>query len=246
MNNLLLIIFGLLFGFVINFISEWFYLRRKFFPKDLAVQYEEIGIIMFILVPWTWKERLFSHKLRIMLVYIFMAGMAVWLWGDIGDPVKFILKFIVLAYFVLVIVMDVEARVVLHPVSIAGAVIGLVFGWYYRGLLETLIGGAAGFGFMFIVYWLGIKLAAFAAKKRGEKIENEPMGFGDVNLSGVLGLMLGWPGIAAGLFLGIIAGGGFSLILMVQKLVMKKFKMFQTIPYAPFLVIGAAILLFLY
>ena len=140
--------------------------------------------------------------------------------------------------------MDLEARVVLHPISIAGSVIGLTYGWYYYGLIPTLLGGLFGFGSMFIVYWLGKKVSRFIADKRGEMIEDEPMGFGDVNLSGVLGLMLTWPAITVGLFLGILAGGAFSLIFIILRILLKKFKMFETIPYAPFLVIGAAIIIF--
>jgi leader peptidase (prepilin peptidase)/N-methyltransferase len=142
--------------------------------------------------------------------------------------------------------MDIEARVVLHPVSIAGAVIGLADGWYSWGLVSRLLGGLFGFCFMYVIYWIGIKLSRYTAKKRGEEIEEEPMGFGDVNLSGVLGLTLGWPGVVAGLMLGILAGGAFSLLFIIQKMISKEFKLFQTIPYAPFLVIGAVIIILIY
>jgi len=246
MNNLILILLGLLAGFAVNFIAEWFYLRRKFFPKDLAKQYEKISIASFIIWPWQWKERLFSHKFRVWGVYALLAGGAVWMWSWTDGTLAFISKFIVITYFVLVIVMDIEARVVLHPISIAGAVIGLAYGWYSWGLVSSILGGLAGFCFMYAVYWLGVKLSQYTSRKRGEQIEEEPMGFGDVNLSGVLGLTLGWPGVIAGLLIGILAGGAFSLVFIIQKMINKKFQLFQTIPYAPFLVIGAAIIILLH
>ena len=37
--------------------------------------------------------------------------------------------------------------------------------------------------------------------------EDVALGFGDVHLSGILGLLLGWPGITGGLFVAIILGG---------------------------------------
>ena len=246
MEYLILILLGILAGFVVNFIAEWFYLRRKFFPKDLEEQYRDISILRFIFLPWKWKERLISHKIRVLLVYVLLAGGAVWMWSWTDDILIFVSKFIVMTYFVLVVVMDIEARVVLHPVSIAGAVIGLGYGWSTWGIVSTLIGGAAGYIFMFAVYWIGIKLSKYASKKRGVEIDDEPMGFGDVNLTGVLGLMLGWPGVIAGLLLGIFTGGGFSALLIIQKIINKDFKLGQTMPYAPFLVIGAAIIILLY
>lgn len=244
MINILLILIGLLVGLAINFIAEWFYLRRKFFPKDLEEQYERIGILRYVLWPWQWKERLTSHKLRVWLVNLVMAGGAVFFWGLYADLIVFISKYIVLAYFTLVVVMDIEARVVLHPVSIVGAMLGLAYGWLNWGIISSLIGGMSGYAFMFLIYWVGMKVSNFASKKRGEEIEEEPMGFGDVNLTGVLGLMLGWPGIIAGLFLGIITGGAYSLLFVGLKLIRKEFKKYSTIPYAPFLVIGAAIVIF--
>ena len=44
-------------------------------------------------------------------------------------------------------------------------------------------------------------------------------GFGDVNLSGVLGLMLGWPFIVVGLVIAVLIGGVISLIYILGMLV---------------------------
>lgn len=244
MNNLILIVIGLLSGFALNFIAEWFYLRRNFFPNELEKQYLEIGILKYILWPWQWKERPFMHKLRIWLVEIFLSAGAIWIYGRVEEPIDFVLQFVLLFYFSLVVVMDIEARVVLHPVSIAGAIIGIIYGYLNVGFLPAILGGAFGFGSMFIVHWLGKKLSIYASKKRGEEIDAEPMGFGDVNLSGVLGLMLGWPGVVWGLFLGIFAGGAYSLIFIIGRVFNKKLAKYQTMPYAPFLVIGAAAIVF--
>jgi leader peptidase (prepilin peptidase)/N-methyltransferase len=81
-------------------------------------------------------------------------------------------------------------------------------------------------------------------KLRGEQIDEDALGFGDVNLSGVLGLLLGWPGITAGLFFAILFGGAVSLLVLLYMLVRRKYHAFQAIPYGPFLVAAAVVVLF--
>jgi leader peptidase (prepilin peptidase)/N-methyltransferase len=149
-----------------------------------------------------------------------------------------------LVYFGVVAVIDLEHRLILHPVSIAGAVLGLVFGWIYRGFPVTITGGAAGFGFMLIFYFLGDLFVRFLARQRGEEIEEVALGFGDVNLSGVIGLLLGWPGVVAGLFLAILIGGVVSGFFLLIQMARKKYQAFQALPYGPFIVLSALFLLF--
>ena len=64
------------------------------------------------------------------------------------------------------------------------------------------------------------------------------MGLGDVKLSGVLGLYLGWLGwgvLALGLFLGFLLGGLFGIGLMVVGRGGRKSK----VPFGPFMLLGA-------
>ena len=64
------------------------------------------------------------------------------------------------------------------------------------------------------------------------------MGYGDVRLSGVLGLYLGWVGwanVAVGLFGGFLVGGVAGLGLVVAG----RHKLSSSIPYGPYLLVGA-------
>jgi leader peptidase (prepilin peptidase)/N-methyltransferase len=90
--------------------------------------------------------------------------------------------------------------------------------------IRALIAGAA----MFAVYFL-LCLAYPAG-----------MGFGDVKLSGVLGLYLGWLGwgtLAVGLFLGFLLGGVFGIALIAVKKGGRK----TAVPFGPFMLGGALI-----
>ncbi len=150
-----------------------------------------------------------------------------------------------LVFFGLVVIIDLEHRLILHPVSIVGAGLGVVFGSISHGLLNTLLGGAAGFGIMLIFYFLGDLFVRLMSKTRGEEITEVALGFGDVNLAGVIGLLLGWPGIVGGIFLAIILGGFGSGIFLLIQMVKRKYQAYQALPYGPFLVLSVIALLYI-
>jgi len=60
------------------------------------------------------------------------------------------------------------------------------------------------------------------------------MGFGDVKLVFALGLLLEWPNVVVGLFLGFVYGA----VIGVSLLVMNKVRFGMAIPFAPFLLAG--------
>lgn len=148
--------------------------------------------------------------------------------------------FLMLEYFLLVAVMDIEHRVILHPVSVAGIILATASGVQLHGWLPTILGGLLGGGLMGIFYLLGIWYGRWAAKRQKLEQVEEGLGFGDVTVGLILGLALGVTSIFTGLALGIFLGGIFSLgyLLLNRRSVTQ-----ATIPYAPFLLLGAAIVL---
>lgn len=161
-----------------------------------------------------------------------------------NERLNFLLAVLLWLYFGAVLVMDIEHRIILDPVTIGGEIIALAAGWQLHGLQTTLIGGAAGFAIMLVLYYLGILFAKQVSKARGEMIDEPALGAGDVRLGGVLGLLLGWPGITLGLLIAIILGGIISLVVILVYVARKQYHSLIAIPYAPFLIMGAVILLF--
>lgn len=178
----------------------------------------------------------------ILAIYLATGG---FLWLHPSRQLGFWAGMILLVFLGIVFVMDVEHRVVLEEVSLTGAILGLILGIWIHGVWATIAGGAAGFFIMFGLYKLGDLYARWAAKRRGEEFDDVALGFGDVNLSGILGLLLGWPGIIAGLLAAILLGGAFSLLYLAGAYLLRKYRQFMAIPYAPFLVLGAVIFLFI-
>jgi leader peptidase (prepilin peptidase) / N-methyltransferase len=66
------------------------------------------------------------------------------------------------------------------------------------------------------------------------------MGFGDVKLALLLGLLLGFPDIIIGFFLSFLIGAVIGMVLML----FKKKGLKSEIPFAPFLIVGTFIALF--
>ncbi len=169
---------------------------------------------------------------------------SLWLWDSGAGNYGYIWGWVLWLYFAVVAVIDLEHRLILHPISWTGAALGLGLGFWQHGILDTLLGGAAGYGAMFALYLLGDLFARWMARRRGEELDEVALGFGDVNLMGVIGLILGWPGIVAGLLLGIIIGGTGSFLYLLGMLLFRRYKVFTAIPYGPFLITAALLLLF--
>ena len=185
-----------------------------------------------------------KRRWRILWVYLVFLALIYALWNTQPELWNFLVGIVMLSYFGVVVVIDMEHRLILHPVSLFGAGLGLVYGVWQHGLVSTLIGGAAGFGLMLGLYFLGGVFAQLAARMRGEQVDEIALGFGDVNLAGILGLLLGWPGVIGGLLVAILLGGVFSLFYILITLALRRYRAFAAIPYGPFLAASAIFLLF--
>jgi leader peptidase (prepilin peptidase)/N-methyltransferase len=159
--------------------------------------------------------------------------------------IEWVLAMIIFTYLGLVFIIDFEHRLILHPVSFVGGVIFLIMGIFLNGWKITIFGFLAGFGIMYALYLLGILFGKFMAKRRGQEIDEIALGFGDVTLSTILGLLLGWPRIGVTLFFAIILGGVFSGFFLFFSVITRRYKAFTAIPYAPFIIISGIILIYL-
>lgn len=157
----------------------------------------------------------------------------------------FWLSLVVFLYLAVVFIIDVEHRAILHQVSVVGVILAIPFGLWLNGWLDTLIGAAVGFGVMLALYYFGILFNRFMSRARGQEIEEVALGFGDVTLSGILGIALGSPRIIVCLFFAILIGGLSSGIYILVSLALKRYRAFTAIPYAPFLILAAVVLIYM-
>jgi leader peptidase (prepilin peptidase)/N-methyltransferase len=248
---ILALILGWLTGWLVNYFADVMPVARKLYrPVCLACK-----------TKYKWSDYLFFRNcqncrrkrgFRAPIVQVVMTGasLLIWLFPNLALPYP--LALILISYLAVVFVIDLEHRVILHPVSLTGVFLGLITGIVLRGkyslwhgISSSILGGVVGFGVMLLFYLAGEWYVKYMSKKRGLSPDEVALGFGDVNLSGILGMVLGWPGIVSGLLIGIIAAGGISLVIILVMLLTKKYKAFLAIPYAPFLILGTIYLLYL-
>ena len=151
--------------------------------------------------------------------------------------------FLLSMYFLLVIVIDYEHRLILFVLTIPAAIFLAVLGSLdpSRGPEKTLLGGLVGFVAVFGLYLLGGLFARLIWRLRDQPLEEVAFGFGDVMLAGVIGLTVGYPGIILALLLGVLAGGLFSLGFILVMVLRRRYEAFMPIPYSPFLILGGMV-----
>jgi len=144
----------------------------------------------------------------------------------------------ILAFLGVVMVIDIEHRLVLFETSVFGLVLFLIYGLILRNWLGTISGALIGFLIMLVFYYLGIGFTKLVGKLRKQEVQEVALGFGDVFAGTFLGLLAG-PSIIGGIVIAILAFGAFSLVLILALLLSKRYRSFANAqPFAPFLILG--------
>lgn len=161
---------------------------------------------------------------RVVLVELGAGVMFLLLWWQLGlGPLFLRVAFYWLVLLALSII-DLKTGLlpdrIIFPVSAAALAISSLWG---AGPLLTLAGGLAGFLVLFVP----------AVLSRGS------MGWGDVKMAGMLGLMAGFPRVFLALGIGIISGGLFAAFLLLSRRRGRK----DPMPLGPFLALGTAVAL---
>lgn len=250
LNRLIILIIGFvigwLFGSLLNYVADELPLKRRLGKPACPACQAEYPILNYLFWPRRCPVCGAKRGLR-SWVLEFGLGVAGALLVDFSPPgLRWVVALILLGYLALVTVIDIEHRLILHVTSLAGALIALGIGIHLHGIVPTLVGGAVGFGAMLLFYLFGILFLRLSVRLRGEQItEQEAIGFGDVNLSGVVGLLLGWPGITLGLLLTILIAGLISLAYLVLNILRRQYHPALAVPYGPFLTLSAFLLIYI-
>jgi len=165
-------------------------------------------------------------SLRHLVVELGMAATLTVIYQARGLNPTFILYAFYACVFWVVLVTDLEQRLIFNVVILPAIVVALA-GSFLAGPpqpLSATVGATVGFGFFFVV----------ALIKPGG------MGAGDVKLAAFIGAAVGFPNILTALIVGIFSGGFVSLILVLTRIKTLK----STIAYGPFLVFGGALVAF--
>ncbi len=243
LDFLLYLLFGIIGAWLINYLADVLPVHRKFVLLQCANCQGDLSWKRY-LMPTHCENCGMAPSRRHLVVLLALPLLAVVVGFYPVENLGSLGTILWLVYFSLITVIDLEHRLILHPVSLVGGAIGLVSGSLAHGFLNTLLGGAAGFGIMLIFYYLGEVFVKLMSRRRGEQIEEVALGFGDVNLAGIIGLLLGWPGVIGGIFLAVLLGGIISGLVLVYQLARKDYQAFQALPYGPFLAVSVFLLFY--
>lgn len=239
-----ILLLGWAAGSLVNYLADVLPRRRRLSAPFCLSCAADLPVRNYLFWPRRCPACSRRRTQRAWLVEMGMAVAALWLWVSPPARLGFPASLALLVYFALVIVVDIEHRLILHKVSLAGALLALALGLGLHGAARTLFGGLAGFGGMFLLYLLGGVFLWVRSRGRISPAGGEALGFGDVALGGVLGLLLGLPAIWAGLILAILLAGAASLVYLAVALFSKSYRPDLAIPYGPFLVLSATLLIF--
>jgi prepilin signal peptidase PulO-like enzyme (type II secretory pathway) len=245
MSLVIKLIVGVIIGFLINYFSDVLPASRRislpicsackqaYTPKDYLLfgkcsQCGKQASIRSIIVL------IMSVAVCILLKYFPFAGLGFW----VTLPIMMLLG--------VIMVIDIEHRLVLIETSILGFVLFLIYGVILNGLKITLFGGLAGFLIMLVFFIFGLVFTKVIGKIRHKEIDEVAFGFGDVSAGTIIGLLAGWPVVVGAIIIAILAFGAYSLIYILVLLITKKYSAFTSaLPFAPFLILGLIVIYYL-
>jgi len=254
------ILLGWFAGLFVNYVSDVLPVTRRF-SQPTCPNCQSAFSLLDYLTLHACRNCGTKRSLRTWIVQIVSIASFIYFWLFPPFGLGLSLSLIVLTYFGVIIVIDLEHRLILHPTSIFGAILGLIVGVYTQGrskgfingLTMSLLGGVVGFVIMFVIYKFGEIVARYRARKMRtagqSEDDEEAFGSADVILTGVLGLMLGWPNIILGIIYGTLAGGLFGILALVGHLFQRRYRenaLMAFIPYGPSLVLGAFYVLYIF
>jgi prepilin signal peptidase PulO-like enzyme (type II secretory pathway) len=243
------ILVGWLSGWVVNYLTDSLPITRRLSQPaciQCSREYSRIDYLSFA----PCKNCGHRRGLRPWMIQAAMVIASLYTWFR-PHRMGYWLGILLLTYFAVVIVIDLEHRLILHPTSLVGALIAFGIGTWINGVVITLLGGLAGLVIMLALYYLGVLFSKFRARRlraRGQAPDDEEaLGAGDVILATILGFALGWPLIWFGLLFGILLGGVIGVLLIVTLLLTGRYgkqALMVFIPYGPFFVLSAFFILF--
>ena len=176
---------------------------------------------------------------KALLVEVATGGLFLAVYLIYGFGVDFVILASCLSLLVVVSVTDLEKGLILDVMVFPSIVLLLIMApfWTEIGFSREFLGDETLLASFANSSLSG--LGAFLAFLIVAMINPAGMGGGDVKFAAALGLMVGFPGILMALWISVIGVGIFAIILILTSKKGRK----DTIPFGPFMAVGAAVVL---
>ncbi len=239
------VICGWLVGVIINYLSDTLPLYRKLNHPSCANCHEKYEYLHYLMGKnCNICEYNRSYRFWLVIISMILTVGYVLIIRD-GTTVLTIFEILVFSYLTLITVIDLEHHLVLNITILTGVIVLGVIGIISHGWKISILGGLAGFVIMLLLYLVGQVYGRAISKKRGIEVD-DVLGFGDVSLSSVCGLLLGFPGVVTCIVLAIALGGLWSIgTIIIARIRKSPNPLMRYIAYAPFITLAAATLWFM-
>ncbi len=253
---LLIFVFGAVIGSFLNVcihrmpLEESVVWPRSHCPrcKKKIRGYDNIPLLSFLLLrgKCRWCKKPISWRYFIVELITPLLFMA--LYWKYGLTLEFFIFVVLVVGLIIATFVDIKHRIIPDEVSVGGMIAGFIlcsvrgvgaepFTFQFSPMVTSLLGIIVGGGVIYLT-GVGFDFVYFKLlKKPPIQGETESMGGGDIKLLAMIGAFLGWKGA----LLTFLIAPFFGSIIGVFNLVIKKD---HTIPYGPFLSLGALVALF--
>ena len=176
---------------------------------------------------------------RVLVVEVVTALLFTAVYLKFGFGVEFVAVSAAMLLLLAVAVIDWEHKLILNRVVFPGIVVALVVApfWNELGLERSFLGSSTLTGSFLNSFVAGI--GAFLVFLLIVLVFPQGMGGGDVKYAGLLGLLVGFPGVLVAWWISAVLGGVVAIFLLVVR---KKSRR-DAIPYGPFMSLGGIVVL---
>jgi leader peptidase (prepilin peptidase)/N-methyltransferase len=233
MVMLVFALIGLSIGSFLNVCIDRLPLKQSIISPPSHCPACHLKVAAFDLIPffnylWLRGRCRYCHghiPIRIPVVELLTGLIFALLYWKFGLSRELGMSLVYASMLLVIFFIDLEHQLILNKIIYPSIVIAFAFSflWPDLGVVNSLIGGAIGFGLLFLIIL----------------IYPAGMGEGDVKLALMMGLMNGYPGIFVALYIAVVTGGLVAVLLLVLRLKKRR----QAVPFGPFLATAAMVTL---
>jgi leader peptidase (prepilin peptidase) / N-methyltransferase len=256
MEYVIIFFVGLLVGGVINALADYL----PYEPRQKPLHYQDgtprsisawLGLSAFLLgkrnatsdtPSLSWRYPLIEILTGTLFVITLIASQNM----SFMTLPQLLMYWVYVAILVLILVIDVEHRLILFVVVIPSIGLALIDALILPPitLIDSLAGAGFGFGIFFLLYLGGYVFTYVMGQLRGEKITTVAFGYGDVMLITFSGALLGVAYTAIAMFITVFLGAIGAFAYLAMRLALKgRYNLFTAIPYGPYIIIATLIML---
>jgi len=188
--------------------------------------YDNIPILSWLLLRAKCRSCKKPISVRYPLVELGVALLFLVMYQFFGLSWEFI-SFISLGSLLLAVsLIDIDTQLIPDSILITGAIIGVLLALFGDAISieNSLLGGVVMSGTLYLIALLGEKL-----------FKKESMGFGDVKLSAMIGIFIGWKLALLAIFLSTV----FGSVLGMGGIFLGRMKFGRAFAFGPFIALGA-------